>query len=485
MNRKPLTIRCALLAFLWLAWLPAWGQDGGLPSLGDAASGIVSLQKERELGQQFLRSVRASGQTFTDPLLQDYLEHLIYRLAVGSEVADKRLHLVMIDSPALNAFAAPGGIVGVNYGLFNYARTEQEIAAILAHELAHLSQRHYARQLGSATNKTARAVSMLGLLAGVALMATTGTDAGLATIATTQGVGQSQALKYSRKMEAEADRVGINTLAAAGKEPDAMAYMFERLQDSNRFSGSKDTMEYLRSHPVTRKRIADSYNQSARFPDAEYPLSLNYQLMRARVRALKGSSVHLAREFEAGLDAEEPALRLANRYGLALALTLDLDFDGALEQLAQLRDRHPNKIAFVVAEAEVHLLAGQPAAAIALLEAGLAVSLNNYPLSVKQGDAYIRAGRPKDAIRTLTPVSNSRPGDPSLWYLLAEAYGLGNDIPRLHEARAEFFVLNGAFKQALTQLGYALPLVEDSFAQTARIKQRMEEIEAMQKGGRR
>ena len=469
------------MAFFCALLLPltAGGQGSELPRLGDASSGIVSLSQERKLGQQFLRSIRASGAALADPLLQDYLEHLIYRLAASSELQDKRLDLVIINDPQLNAFAAPGGIVGVNHGLFFHARTEQEISAILAHELAHLSQRHYARQL--AGNKGAKAVSIAGLLAGLALMATAGTDAGLATIATAQGYGQHQLLKYSREREAEADRIGINTLAAAGMDPEAMAYMFERLQESARFSTGQGAPEFLRTHPVTRKRVSDAYNQSRQHPQQVYPLSLDYQLMRTRARALTASSADLAREFEAGLEDDDPVRRTANRYGLALALTLDLDFDGALFQLAGLREESPQSIAFLVAEAEALLLAGRVQKALALLDYGLAFSPENYPLAVKQAEAYIQAGRPRDAIGALTPVSNARPSDPFLWYLLAEAYGLGNDIPRLHEARAEYFVLNGAFEQAEAQLGYALPLVEDSFAQTARIKQRIEEIERMRK----
>ena len=141
-----------------------------LPQLGDATSGIISLEKEHEIGQDFLRSLRAQAPTLDDPILQDYLEHLIYQLVSYSQLRDRRLDVVLIDSPVINAFAAPGGIVGINHGLFSYGETEHEVSAILAHELAHLSQRHFAR--GVEAGKKNSIISLAGLLASIVLMTT-------------------------------------------------------------------------------------------------------------------------------------------------------------------------------------------------------------------------------------------------------------------------------------------------------------------------
>lgn len=451
-----------------------------LPSLGDSTSGIISLQQERLLGQKFLRSIRATTRTMDDPLMQDYLEHLIYRLASHSELSDKRLDMIIIKADSLNAFAAPGGIVGVNHGLFFYAETEHEISAILAHELAHLSQRHYARR--QVSNKKAKAIGLAGLLAGIALMATTGSDAGLAAITSTQGYRQHEILKYSREREAEADRVGITTLAAADMDPYAMAYMFERLQAASRYSSASRIPEFLRTHPVTGSRISDAYNQSSKYPKKEHPLNLDYQLMRARAEAITSSDLNLAKQFQAGLEDEDPVQRVANRYGLVLALTQEFDLDGARQHLGVLRRAYPYNIAFRIAEADIHLVADQTEDAIALLEEALVLSPDNYPLSVKCAKAFIAAGKAHAALDLLKPLSISRPNDDHVWYLLAEGYGLARNIPKVHETRAEFFVLNGNFGQAMKQLSYALRLVEDNFQRTAKIEKRMEEIEQLAGG---
>ena len=215
----------------------AQAADNDLPTFGDSTSGIISLEQERALGQQFLRSIRAQAPTLDDPILQDYLEHLIYKLASNSQLKDRRIDLILIENPTLNAFAAPGGIIGVHHGLFYYGQTEHEMSAILAHEIAHLSQRHFARKL--AEGKKNSAINIAGFIGAIILAATAGGDAALAAFTGAQGYSQNEFLKYSREREAEADRVGIDTLAQSGMDPRAMAYMFERLQRASRYSDIK------------------------------------------------------------------------------------------------------------------------------------------------------------------------------------------------------------------------------------------------------
>lgn len=472
-----INLSCVVRTLLigWCLVLPVSAAQQNLPSLGDGTSGIISMAKERELGQQFLRSIRAQAPTLDDAILQDYLEFLTYRLAANSQLNDRRLDLVIIRNPTINAFAAPGGIVGIHHGLFDYAETEHEIAAILAHEIAHLSQRHFARQLEA--GKKSGIVSLAGLLAGIILAATAGSDAGMAAMTASQAYGQNQYLNYSRDRESEADRVGIQTLANAGMDPRAMAYMFERMERASRFSTANRIPEFLRTHPVTRNRIADSYNQTQNFPQQNYAANLDYQLMRIRARVLTTDSMpDEIRFLEAKLGSTSGTQRTAVKYGLALAYSADLQFDQARRHISELRQELPLNIPFRIAEAEVFEQAQQSETAVELLQEALALSPSNYPLTINLAEAFVAGRKPHEALDVLIPVSINRPNDEYVWYLLAEAYGLANNIPGVHEARAEFFVLNGNFDQAIKQLGYALPLVRHNFQQTARIKQRMDEI---------
>ncbi|MCB1644316.1 MAG: M48 family metallopeptidase [Pseudomonadales bacterium] len=472
-------LRCALLLMLMLlkSYSSAAAEDLNLPVLGDATSSIVSLEEERELGQNFLRSLRAQAPRVRDPLLQDYLEHLIYRLASHSELQDRRLDLVVIDNNTINAFAAPGGIVGVNLGLFLYAETENEISAILAHEIAHLSQRHFARGLEASRGATLS--NLAGMLAGIILVSVAGTDAGLAAITAGQGVAQSQMLRYSRTREAEADRVGIQTLAEAEMDPRAMAYMFERLERANRFNTSR-IPEFLLTHPVTRDRIADTYNQTRQYPQKAYPLNLDYQLMKVRAEVFASDNLPtLIQQFEAGLNHADPVLKDASRYGLVLAHTLRGDADAAQRYLNPLKTAHPHKIAVTLAEAALHTKVERYENAEAILEQAVLLNPDNPPISMAYADVMIRSKQPAQAVEVLSRLVQKRPNDIEAWYLLAEAYGLANDIIGVHEARAEYFVLTGNLDQAVKQLGYAIPLARDDFTLNARLQTRIEEIHQM------
>ena len=239
---------------------PSYAGNQNLPSLGDPMSAVVSSAQERKLGQGFLRTLRNQAPVLDDPIMQEYLEHLTYKLVSNSQLDDRRLDLIIIDSPTLNAFAVPGGIIGIHDGLFKYAETEQELAAILAHEIAHLSQRHYAR--GVEAQQKSSTLTMAGVLTSILVMTTVGGEAGSALLSAVQGVSTSDQMRHSRAREAEADRIGINTLIEAKMNPRAMAYMFEHLDKTMRYN-SESIPEFLRSHPVTQSRIADAYNQTA------------------------------------------------------------------------------------------------------------------------------------------------------------------------------------------------------------------------------
>ncbi|MFT5212012.1 MAG: putative Zn-dependent protease [Flavobacterium sp.] len=456
---------------------PSHGANNqNLPSLGDHTSGIISLANERLLGQDFLRSIRAQAPLVTDPVLQEYLELLIYRLASYSQLQDRRLDLVVINNKSLNAFAAPGGIVGINLGLFLFGETESEISAILSHELAHLSQRHFAR--GTEAGKKSNVVSMAGLLAGLVLLATTGSEVGIAAITASNSLAQNNMLRYSRGRETEADRIGIETLIEAEMNPRAMAHMFERLSRASRFSG-RNIPEFLLTHPVTKNRIADSYTQTERLPHKSFENNIDFQLMRAKVQVMTASATaDIVGRMEDKLNTTDKIKEAAARYGLALAQAVKGQIDNSMRNIVSLRQDYPNKIAFIVAEAELHIQAQRYDMAIGVTQDALALTPNNYPLTMTYAEAAIKARKNSEAVRALTDVTTSRPNDQNAWYLLAEAHGLNGNTVGIHQARAEYFVLVGNYDQAIKQLGFAYPLVKDNFQKNARIQQRIEEIYA-------
>ena len=221
-----------------------------LPELGEVSASPYSLQQEYDLGRLWLKMFRTQVTTVDDPQLQSYLESLLYNLAANSELKQRQLETVIVDNSTINAFAVPGGVIGVHSGLFLFSDNEAQFAGVLAHELAHLSQRHFSRSIDKA--REANIPSLAGMLAGIILAATVGADAGIATITASQAAALDSQLRFSREHEQEADRVGMETLSRSGMDPNGIPSMFENMNANLRYARSKPP-EFLLTHPADRE----------------------------------------------------------------------------------------------------------------------------------------------------------------------------------------------------------------------------------------
>ncbi|MBA1192641.1 M48 family metallopeptidase [Pseudomonas entomophila] len=462
-------LRPALLTLALLMALPGHADD--LPSLGDASSAIVSPQQEHQLGRAWLSLLRSQVRQLNDPQLKDYVETSVYRLAETSQLQDRRLEFILIDSRELNAFAAPGGIVGVNGGLFLNAQTEGEYASVLAHELAHLSQRHFAR--GVEAQQRMQMPMMAALLAGIVLAAAGGGDAGIATIAGTQAAAIQEQRRFSRQNEQEADRIGIQNLEKAGYDPRNMPTMFERLMRQYRFDGKPP--EFLLTHPVTESRIADTRNRAEQAPKGGVEDSLRYQLIRARVAlTYEGTPGLAAKRFRAQLD-ENPNLDAA-RYGLALAQIQGGQLNEARASLKPLLAKAPDDITYNLAQIELEITNNRLDEAERRIERLRASYPGNYPLKQARADLLVKLKRPAEAEKVLEDLLKSRSDDPDVWYDMAEVRGLSGNTIGLHQARAEYFALVGDFDQAIQQLDFAKRRAGDNFQLASRIDARQREL---------
>ncbi len=466
-----------LTSLLWLPSLKAAAQGHNLPTMGEGGSSLFSTEFEHQLGRAWLRAFRSQVPTVDDPLLFDYLEHLIYQLAEHSQLEDRRLELVVVDNPTINAFAVPGGVIGVHNGLLNYAQSEDELATVLAHELAHLSQRHFSR--GVEMQKRNSPLTMAGMLAGLVLMATTGSDLGMAALSASQAAAIDAQLRYSRANESEADRIGMQTMVAAGMDPHAASAMFERMLQATRYSSANRIPEFLRSHPLSESRIADTKHRALQYPRRIKTSDLQFQLMRSRVQVALAQTPEAAIEqFTGALDGS-PASQEAARYGLVLALTEANRAADARKELDKLLAKSPDRLEYILAEAKLDTTTHETARAIANLESRLRLSPGNHPLTMAYAEALMTAGKPHIAEEVLLEQSKRKPNDPALWYILAEVQGLSGNIIGLHQSRAEFFILDGNLNQATKQLDYALKLTGDDFTTSARIRHRQAAIQEM------
>jgi len=475
--RKPLRLSTLAVLALLLSNLPfqATAQIN-LPVLGDSVSGTISTQQEYEFGREILRQMRRETPILNDPLIMEYITSLTYKLAVKSELTDHRLEFILIDSEILNAFAAPGGIVGVNAGLFQYAENEGQFASVLSHELAHISQRHYARNIQQAQRSTLPNIA--GLLASLIIASTVGGDAGQAALMTSQAVGVENKLRYSRSNEEEADRVGIRTLYNAGFDPNDMAGMFEQMMRMQ--SASRRLPEFLSTHPLDENRIADSKNRSNSLPSVEHVQNIEFLLMKHRV------NVHYtndANNYVAGLQNQLPQLNGveadAAMYGIALGQLKSGQFVQASESLDRILAKDPNRISLVMLQADIASEAGNLDRALEILRENLRINPNNHPLTMSYATTLEKAGRFDDAAKTLENQSLVRPNDPQLWFQLAEIQGQAGNISKVHQARGEYFITTGDFTRARNQFNLAMDMERDRLVR-AKIQQRLDFIRDLQ-----
>ncbi len=450
-----------------------------LPTLGDQTA-AVSTSDEYAAGRAYEKEFRAAVPTLLDPLIQDYVEHLIYRLAFATPLSDLHLSVLIIDSTEINAFAVPGGVVGVNAGIFLSAHNEAEMASVLAHELGHLRQRHYARMMMDSSHDMLWFLA--SVLAAVALSARGQGDAGAAAVDSAQAALAQHQLHYSRENEQEADRIGLQTLVTAGYDPEAMPRFFARLYKT--ISGSGDIPEYLQDHPLTPSRVADTAARAAQFHVHGIEDTLAFELMRARVKAHYAAdpetSLNSLREIIAHGDHSDEAM-LARFMACNLLLLLDRGEEG-LAYAQDLLQQSPHRIAYVDIMADLLLHAGRHAQALALLQSESHISPTSLPLRLLLVRALSASGQGRQAESLAEELVSQRADDPNAWTAMIVASRAAADRLALYRARAELDDLYGHSKEALQQLRLGLQAAGSNYPEHARFESLIERVSHEQAG---
>jgi predicted Zn-dependent protease len=463
-----------VFAFALVSGSAATAQETRLPNIGGAGGGLIAGQQESDIGQQVMESIRRSAPRITDPLVYDYLSAIVYRLVPSAPLENRDLTFALIDSPDLNAFAVPGGIVGVNGGLFLNAATEQQFASVLAHELAHLSQRHFSRRLEQ--QETRAPLTIAGMIAGIVLSAVTQSDIGIAAIAGTQALAIQNMLAYSRLHEQEADRVGLDILATAGMDPRGMPQMFEIMMRQNRLQGS-NVPEYLSTHPLTQNRVADTRNRAEQYPEKTIRDGQEYHLVRSRLQVHYSPSPEIAVEtFESYLKKADAQSNEAIRYGLAVAYLNNNQFEKAANVINELLASNPGRITLQVTLAEILIQQNKIDEARSLLKDALSRNPGNYPITSTLADVEIAAGNGTQAAEYLKQLTRRLPQQEYLWLRLAEAEGMARNIVGVHRARAEYDALMGDLESAQRQLRQAQEKLPAGSAQRQVVSERLGEI---------
>lgn len=497
----------------------ALAQDpSALPEMGSSAGELLSPAQERAYGAMMLRQLRGHGLVLDDPLLESYIQGLGHRLAAHSDRPRQAFTFFLMRSRQINAFASLGGHIGINAGLILTAEREDEVAAVLAHEIAHVTQRHVLRAVEQARRD--QLPIMLGMLG--AILAASQSDSGdgvQAAILGGMSLMQQRQINYTRANEHEADRLGIQTLARAGYAPAAMADFFARMERSMRGNqGGAQIPEYLRSHPVTTTRIAEAKARVEQLagssrcrpeaPAADTPSRCAPQriplrqignpllsdavrtaiaqeqtapdlfaLARERLRVLSANSAREAVNEYLRLQRANPErFSPAQRYGLALARSLTGQTEAANEELAQLAQTYPQHYWIELAQAENTHRAGLHTAAQQHYAALLARHPHNPAITLSQAASLAESGTVEAARKAqelLRPLLLEHGNDPALQRTFARASEVAGDTVRAAEAHAELAWLNGRPDDALNQLERLRKEGALDFYQRARIDARI------------
>ncbi len=480
-------MRTLLIALLIAALVPPCGADE-LPELGDASSAALSSQQEQALGRGVMMEIRTDPDFFNDPFTSDYLNSLGYRLVANAGGGGQEFEFFVVRDSTLNAFALPGGFVGVHTGLLLTAENESELASVLGHEIAHVTQHHIARSIEAQSRNT---LPMLAALAVAILAARNSPQTAEAAIMGSQaGMIQSQ-LNFTRENEREADRLGMQTLVKSGFDPKGMASFFERLQKYTRFYET-NAPAYLRTHPLTYERIADIENRLQNLPPHPVPDSIEFQLMRTRLRALLGTPREAVSWFEqrATERAVEGGLSAPDLYGYTLALTRAQRFGEAHQQLAKLQARLPDHPWVLHLVAQLTHDEGHGEQALSAWRAALARSPDSRGLHYAYTENLLETGHLQEALDFVSQRLLLVHNDDRLYELQARAYAALDKQLLQHRAQAEAYVNRGNISAAVDQLQIALRSKDGDFYSLSSTEARLKELRAIldydraQRGGR-
>lgn len=443
-----------------------------LPDLGDSSARVLSAEREREYSLGLLQQLRHYELLIDDAELIEYMETLCFRLVAASGRTQHDYQFVMLNIPVVNAFASPGGLIATFAGLMLAAENENEMAGVLAHEIAHVSQRHIARAMESSVED-----ALPILLGSIALaLATRGQgDGSQAALMGGMALLQQRQINFTRENEYEADRVGIQTLARAGFDPNGMGDFFARLGSIYRIQGEQFP-EYLRTHPVTVARIAEARARSEKLGTGGRRSSPEFFLMRERMRVLVSSDLpDLVRYYESHRDSGNIQPE-ALAYGLALAQLRTGAYDKATEKLQTLAKADPDRLSYQLALAEVDRAAKRHGAAAERYQTLLAERPGHRVISIAYARSQIEPGDAESAqvaVDVLRPLLPRFDKDPNLYALFARANELVGDDVRAAEAHAQAFFLRGQYDDAMRQLERTARRNDLDYYQRARIDAQM------------
>ena len=472
-------MKSKLFVFLICVVTPvlSFGQD--LPDLGDVTEEEFPLARERVLGNALMRKIRSSDSYVLDPEILEYLDDLGHKLASRSSVPERYFEFFLINDSSINAFALPGGYVGVHSGLFLSSADESELAGVLGHEIAHIQQRHIARMLAS--QRKLGVASLAGL--GLAILASRSSgQLAEAALATSQAAPLQAMLSFSRDHEREADRFGLGIMSSAGFNPVSAVTFFDRMYRETRvYQGALPG--YMQTHPMTHERMADLQARLASVEVKQSESSLHYSLIKERIRLISEGGESAEKHFEELIEHGNYSEQVAGRYGRVIATlsrdAIDKDRENvARDDIAWLNGEFPVDVLILVAAAESSVKFGDLATGLQKYESAL--QLYPHRVSLLRGKSRLlkAMGRASELESFLTSVFNASQSisDPILYELRAWAYQALSLSMNYHSDLSMVAYLYGNLDAAIREIKLARDSDEQNFYLRSQIDSRLAEL---------
>ena len=442
----------ALLFFLSSISVCSWSQtvESALPELGDNATQFLSPDQEAHIGQLFLQQLISAPNYINDEEIKHYLNTIARKIGENAALRGTTLQLNLLANNELNAFAVPGGYITFHSGLLLSTESESELASVIGHEIAHISQRHLPRLLAKAD---AQKIPLILATIGSVLI---GGQAGVAGITLANASAISNQLSYSRDFEREADAVGMTIMASSGYDPRGMGQFFNKLQRFNLIT-TKDVPEFLRSHPLSYTRIAEAESRLSRFPNVSHESSLAFHFVKAKIQALySGRAEDAVDILSSSAEKSTGSEKVASLYGLALAKGRLRNYDEGMEILNPLIDGHPDQIFLQIAAAILEKDAGKTGEAVSRLKSVVEKSPDELYLQHYYLEALLAHGDAATAKKVARYQIRRHPAETALYRSLSKANVAMNNLVEAHQADAEYLALIGKYQPAVDALKLAL-----------------------------
>lgn len=479
---KTITSLCLSLSLLYSATSEAIETTHRLPDLGTVAAGSLTIEKEKAIGEVIRRQLRATSPVISDPLLDTYINNLGNRLVSKAPDVRYPFDFFLIKNPSINAFATFGGVVALHTQTLLEAKTESELASVIGHEIAHVTQRHIARTIEE--NQRNAPLSIASLL-GAIIIAMADPSAGAAAITTAQASSQQMALNYNRQNEKEADRIGLRIMLDSGFDPRGARDFFVRLAEQSRYSTKLPAMLY--SHPLPESRVSDLRARIDGMPARQVASSQDFHLAQIRVAVMYTRTAKYHKDYYSARLSQSSKENLKyNRYALALALMQESEYSEAAKLLEPLLAAEPNNLFYLDLYTDISIGLKNYQPLFKRLEHNLELRPNQPVLLLNYANALIKSNNADKAVELLKDFIILHPEHYLAWQLMSDAYNQLEDRAMYHQSQAELYALVLAYPKAIDELHTAFNYIDaqsdtDKKRISARIKQLRNEQESLKR----